>query len=32
VVAAGRAIGVAVHDHFLVAGDVVVSFKAQGLM
>lgn len=32
VVAAGRAIGVAVHDHFLVAGDQVVSFKGQGLM
>jgi DNA repair protein RadC len=32
VVAAGRAIGVAVHDHFLVAGDQVVSFKGLGLM
>ena len=32
VVAAGRAIGVAVHDHFLVAGDAVVSFKGRGLM
>lgn len=32
VVAAGRAIGVAVHDHFLIAGDQVVSFKGQGLM
>jgi len=32
VVAAGRAIGVAVHDHFLVAGDTVVSFKGLGLM
>jgi DNA repair protein RadC len=32
VVAAGKAIGVAVHDHFLVAGDQVVSFRAQGLM
>jgi len=32
VVAAGRALGVAVHDHLLVAGDVVVSFKAKGLM
>jgi len=32
VVAAGRAIGIAVHDHFLVAGDEVVSFKGLGLM
>lgn len=32
VVEAARALGVAVHDHFLVAGDVVVSFRAQGLM
>jgi len=32
VVAAGRAIGVAVHDHFLVAGDAVISFKGLGLM
>jgi DNA repair protein RadC len=32
VVAAGRAIGIAVHDHFLVAGDHVVSFKGLGLM
>jgi len=32
VVAAGRALGVAVHDHLLVAGDAVVSFKGQGLM
>jgi len=32
VVAAGRAIGVTVHDHLLVAGALVVSFKAQGLM
>jgi DNA repair protein RadC len=32
VVAAGRAVGVAVHDHFLVAGDQVVSFKGLGLM
>ena len=32
VVAAGRTIGVVVHDHFLVAGDQVVSFKGQGLM
>ena len=32
VVAAGRALGVAVHDHLLVAGDAVVSFQGQGLM
>jgi DNA repair protein RadC len=32
VVAAGHAIGIAVHDHFLVAGDQVVSFKGLGLM
>jgi DNA repair protein RadC len=32
VVEAGRALGVAVHDHFLVAGDQVVSFKALGLI
>jgi DNA repair protein RadC len=32
VVAAGRAVGVVVHDHLLVAADVVVSFKSQGLM
>jgi DNA repair protein RadC len=32
VVAAGRALGVVVHDHFLVAGDQVVSFKGLGLM
>jgi DNA repair protein RadC len=32
VVEAGRAIGVAIHDHFLVGGDQVVSFKALGLM
>ncbi len=32
VVAAGKAIGVAIHDHFLVAGDQVVSFKGLGLM
>ena len=32
VVEAGRALGVAIHDHFLVAGDEVVSFKALGLM
>lgn len=32
VVEAGKALGVAVHDHFLVAGEEVVSFKALGLM
>jgi DNA repair protein RadC len=32
VVEAGKAVGVAIHDHFLVAGDEVVSFKALGLM
>ena len=32
VVEAGRALGIAVHDHFLVAGDQVASFKALGLM
>jgi DNA repair protein RadC len=32
VVEACRALGVTVHDHFLVAGDQVVSFRAAGLM
>jgi DNA repair protein RadC len=32
VVEACRALGVAVHDHFLVAGDQVVSFRAAGLI
>ncbi|HEY2707202.1 MAG TPA: DNA repair protein RadC [Caulobacteraceae bacterium] len=32
VIAAGKALGIVVHDHFLVAGDAVVSFRAQGLM
>lgn len=32
VVEAGRALGISVHDHFLVAGDAVVSFRSQGLM
>jgi len=32
VVEAGKAIGIAIHDHFLVAGDQVVSFKGLGLM
>lgn len=32
VVDAGRALGIAVHDHFLVAGDQLVSFKTLGVM
>lgn len=32
IVNAGRALGLAVHDHFLVAGDQVVSFRGLGLM
>ncbi|CAN7640998.1 DNA repair protein RadC [Phenylobacterium sp. LjRoot219] len=32
VVEACRTLGLAVHDHFLVAGDQVVSFRAAGLM
>jgi DNA repair protein RadC len=32
VVDAGRALGIVVHDHFLVGGDQVISFKTQGLM
>lgn len=32
VVAAGRALKIAVHDHLVVAGDGVASFKALGLM
>ncbi len=32
VVEAGRALRVAVHDHFLVAGERVASFKAMGLL
>jgi DNA repair protein RadC len=32
VVEACRALGVTVHDHFLVAGDQVVSFRALGVM
>lgn len=32
VVAAARALAVTVHDHLLVAGDVVASFRALGLM
>jgi DNA repair protein RadC len=32
VVAAGKTVNIAVHDHFLVGGDQVVSFKGLGLM
>ena len=32
VVAAARALGIAVHDHFVVAGDQVASLRALGLM
>ena len=32
IVEAARPLSIAVHDHFLVAGDVVVSFRSQGLM
>ena len=32
VIAAGRPLGVAVHDHLVVGRDGVVSFKAKGLM
>jgi DNA repair protein RadC len=32
VIEAGRTLGIAIHDHFLVAGDEVVSFKGLGLM
>jgi len=32
VVEAARALGLAVHDHFIVAGDQVVSFRALGLL
>jgi DNA repair protein RadC len=32
VIEAGRVIGVAVHDHYLVAGDQVVSFRGLGLI
>ncbi len=31
VAAAGRAMGIAIHDHLLVAGPEVVSFKTKGL-
>jgi len=32
IVEAARALNISVHDHFLVAGDQVVSFRAQGLI
>jgi DNA repair protein RadC len=32
VIEAGRVIGISVHDHFLVAGDQVVSFRGLGLI
>jgi DNA repair protein RadC len=32
VIEAGQVIGVAIHDHFLVAGDQVVSFRGLGLI
>jgi DNA repair protein RadC len=32
VAAAARALGIAVHDHFVVAGDQVASLRALGLM
>lgn len=32
VVEAGRALRIAVHDHLLVAGESVVSFRALGLL
>jgi len=32
VVEAGRALGVSVHDHVLVAGETVASFRAMGLL
>ncbi len=32
VVAAGRPLGISVHDHLVVGRDGVVSFKAKGLM
>lgn len=32
VVAAGRVLRIAVHDHYLVAGDQVASFRALGLL
>lgn len=32
VVEACRALGITVHDHFLVAGDQVVSLRSLGVM
>ncbi len=32
IVAAAKSLGIAVHDHVLVAGDQLVSFRSQGLM
>ena len=32
VIAAGRPLGISVHDHLVVGRDGVVSFKAKGLM
>ena len=32
VVEAARALGIAVHDHFVVGGDTVASFKGLGLL
>ena len=32
VVEAARALGIAVHDHLVVAGDEVVSLRTAGLM
>jgi DNA repair protein RadC len=32
VVEAARVLGIVVHDHFVVAGDQVVSLRALGLM
>ncbi len=32
VIAAGRPLGISVHDHLVVGRDGVVSFKAEGLM
>ena len=32
VVEAGRALSIPVHDHFLAAGEDVISFRTQGLI
>lgn len=32
VIEAARALAIVVHDHFVVAGDQVVSLRAAGLM